>query len=224
MVDIDGWMRRYQRAVLDGFGERVQFIGLQGSYGRGEQTDRSDIDVVLILDEVDIDDLELYRNLVEGLPDRELLCGFVSGKGELGRWLRSDLFQFRFDTKALYGSLEELIPALGDDDARQACLTGACEIYHACSHNFLHTDDVGILQSLFKSAFFVMQAQRYCESGVYLHHRTELLESVTGDDRQVLEVSISPSCVDIDTFTDYSSLLLAWSGRLIRRYGKGSAD
>lgn len=224
MVDIDGWLQRYQRAVLDGFGERVQFIGLQGSFGRGEQTDRSDIDVVLILDEVDVDDLVLYRNLVENLPDRELLCGFISGKDELGRWLRSELFQFRFDTKAVYGDLEELIPALGDDDARQACLTGACEIYHACSHNFLHTGDVGILRSLFKSAFFVMQAQRYCESGVYLHRRSELLESVTSDDREMLEVSISPSCVGVDTFMEYSSLLLAWSGRLIRLYGEDPAE
>ena len=46
-------------ATRELFGERLWFVGLQGSYGRGEATDTSDIDVVsLFLDTLNIDDLK----------------------------------------------------------------------------------------------------------------------------------------------------------------------
>lgn len=50
MVEIGQWMEGYVSAVERVFGDRAIFIGLQGSYGRGEPTESSDIDVVLILD------------------------------------------------------------------------------------------------------------------------------------------------------------------------------
>ncbi len=45
--NIDKWLNTYTEAVQGQFGDRVWFIGLQGSYGRGEATETSDIDVVL---------------------------------------------------------------------------------------------------------------------------------------------------------------------------------
>lgn len=51
---IDEWMEKYISAVQNQFHDRIWFLGLQGSYGRGEATDQSDIDVVLILDAVSI--------------------------------------------------------------------------------------------------------------------------------------------------------------------------
>ena len=50
LIDIEKWSRGYIEAVTAGFGDRVRFIGLQGSYGRGEATESSDIDMVLLLD------------------------------------------------------------------------------------------------------------------------------------------------------------------------------
>ena len=55
---IDRWMEEYRRAAEERFGERIWFMGLQGSYGRGEATEESDIDVVLILDRLDTSDLQ----------------------------------------------------------------------------------------------------------------------------------------------------------------------
>ena len=43
-------MDEFLQALDRAFGERVWFVGLQGSYGRGEATETSDIDVVVILD------------------------------------------------------------------------------------------------------------------------------------------------------------------------------
>ena len=55
---IESWMKHYQKQVGKEFGNRIWFIGLQGSYGRGEATEKSDIDVVFILDHMSIEDLQ----------------------------------------------------------------------------------------------------------------------------------------------------------------------
>ena len=46
MLDIESWLSLWSRAVLDEFGDRVRFLGIQGSRARGEAREDSDIDVV----------------------------------------------------------------------------------------------------------------------------------------------------------------------------------
>ena len=58
MVDIKTWIKEFTYKVGQTFSNRIWFIGLQGSYGRGEATETSDIDVVVILDELRMDDLK----------------------------------------------------------------------------------------------------------------------------------------------------------------------
>ena len=101
MFDLQHWLDEYVSAVDAAFGARIEFIGLQGSYARGEQHEGSDIDVVLLLDELSVEDLKLYREAIANLPQRHLLCGFVGGIEELKAWDRADLFQFYHDTKAI---------------------------------------------------------------------------------------------------------------------------
>jgi len=43
MIDITLWMERSTELLRETFGERIYFVGLQGSYGRGEATEASDI-------------------------------------------------------------------------------------------------------------------------------------------------------------------------------------
>ena len=101
MIDISIWMDGFLRALTETFGERVWFVGLQGSYGRNEATDSSDIDVVVILDELSADDVGVYNAMLDTLPHRELACGFISGKKEIMNWEPSDLFQFYYETSNL---------------------------------------------------------------------------------------------------------------------------
>ena len=54
----------------------------------------SDIDVVVILDELSVADIETYNAMLDTLPHRELICGFLSGQKEIMAWEPSDLFQF----------------------------------------------------------------------------------------------------------------------------------
>ena len=51
MIDITAWMQNFVQILDDTFGNRVWFVGLQGSYAREEATETSDIDTVVILDE-----------------------------------------------------------------------------------------------------------------------------------------------------------------------------
>ena len=109
MIEINTWMNGFLKSINEAFGSRVWFVGLQGSYGRGEARDTSDNDVVVILDELSAADIKAYNDMLDTLPHRELICGFVSGKDELLNWEPSDLFQFCNDTTPIKGSLESLV-------------------------------------------------------------------------------------------------------------------
>ena len=50
--NIDEWLNIILDKLKYTFKERLIFAGLQGSYSRGEATDKSDIDLVIILDEI----------------------------------------------------------------------------------------------------------------------------------------------------------------------------
>ncbi len=100
-------MEKYRQAITEHFGSRIWFMGLQGSYGRGEASPESDIDVVLILDQAGTQDFLEYREILDTLPERDRICGFVSGKDEIEAWEPSDLFQFYYDTTPIMGSLEQ---------------------------------------------------------------------------------------------------------------------
>ena len=137
-MNIKNWIQTYVNKTVNLFGNRIYFIGLQGSYGRGDATEHSDIDVVLILDYVHSDDLSSYSQMLDQLPFREKACGFISGKEEIFHWEASDLFQFYFDTIPIIGSLDELREKISTNDICQAIHTGTCNIYHLCAHNIVH--------------------------------------------------------------------------------------
>ena len=122
MVDINIWMKDFLQRLEETFTSRVWFVGLQGSYGRGEATESSDIDVVVILDELSEKDVQTYCDMLDTMPHRELICGFVSGRDEILHWEPSDLFQFYYDTTAVRGSLDDLLVLI---DQTADCEEGA---------------------------------------------------------------------------------------------------
>ena len=64
MIEIKSWIHTFLNALNDTFGERTYFVGLQGSYGRGEARDTSDIDVVVILDQLSASDIDTYNTML----------------------------------------------------------------------------------------------------------------------------------------------------------------
>lgn len=213
-MDTQVWMQQFLKTVQDAFGARLVFVGLQGSRARGEAAERSDIDAVVILDQLSVSDLDRYRAAVAALPSRELLCGFVSGREELAAWDRADLFQFYQDTVPYYGGLDFLRPLIGPADIRRAVHRGACDLYHACCHNYLHERDAETLRACFKSARFILQAKYYLESGCYVSRRADLLPRLSGRDKEVMGGPLDGDFAG--NFSEYSALLLEWSSELIR--------
>ena len=74
-TSLSEWLDEYVGCVRRCFGDRVLFVGLQGSHGRGEAGKDSDIDLVLILDHASADDLCAYDAAISDLPQREKICG-----------------------------------------------------------------------------------------------------------------------------------------------------
>jgi predicted nucleotidyltransferase len=211
MIEITAWTEAYLSALADTFGDRVWFVGLQGSYGRGEATESSDIDMVLILDELTPSDLDVYNAMLDKLPHRELTCGFLSGKKEILSWEPSDLFQFYFDTKPLKGSLDALLPLIDESAVARAIRIGACNIYHGCVHNMLHDKSGEILRGLYKSAVFVVQAICYRENGTYISHISDLIQAVSGDDRKIAETAMALRAGAETDFGSMSETLFTWA-------------
>ena len=215
MIEISSWMDKFVGALDASFKNRVWFVGLQGSYGRGEATETSDIDVVVILDELTAQDIQIYNAMLDTLPNRELICGFVSGKEELLNWEPSDLFQFYHDTTPIKGSLDELLSVIDKTAIVRAIKSGACNIYHGCVHNMLHEKSNDILKGLYKSASFVVQAICFQETGSYIKSQKDLLGKVSGDEKSIVENFLSLKNGGKVDFEEMSNTLFAWSKKWI---------
>ena len=68
MIRIAERMKIFLLTLNKTFGDRVWFVGLQGSYARGESTADSDLDVVVILNDLTVDDLFVYHQMLDQLP------------------------------------------------------------------------------------------------------------------------------------------------------------
>ena len=215
MIDISAWMDMFRKAIKETFGNRVWFIGLQGSYGRGEATETSDIDVVVVLDELSVKDIAAYNRMLNTLSRRELICGFLSGKDELLNWDPADLFQFYYDTKPILGSLDSLLPLIDTSAVKRAIKTGACNIYHGCVHNMLYEKSEEILRGLYKSASFAIQAIAFQQTGTYISHQKDLLSVVAPDERVIVDTFICLKNGGAVDFESMSETLFAWSRKWI---------
>lgn len=218
MFDIDSWIREYLIRLKALFGARIWFAGLQGSFGRGEATENSDIDMVVILDTAAPEDIQRYSKMLDGLPERERACGFLSGKSELLAWEPSDLFQFYFDTKPLLGTLTELREKISDEDIQRAIRIGACNVYHMCVHNMVHEKNAEILKGLYKSAAFTLYAIGYSRSGGYEPDKERLLLQLPPRDQEILRYSQElkhKGQISSDEFDVLSGKLLAWASNWI---------
>ena len=215
VIDISTWMQDFLQTLNEAFTNRVWFVGLQGSYGRGEATKTSDIDIVVILDELSASDIQTYNTMLDTLPHRELICGFLSGKDELLQWEPSDLFQFYYDTTPIKGSLDELLTVIDDAAVGRAIKIGACNIYHGCVHNMLHEKSEDILRGLYKSASFVVQAIVFRQTGKYVKHQKELLSLAAPDEQAIVNTFMNLKNGNTAQFGAMSEALFAWAKKQI---------
>ena len=211
MLNPGPWLERFTQILRETFGKRVWFAGLQGSYARGEATDSSDIDLVVILDTLTAEDIASYDAMLDLLDRRELVCGFLSGKEELLHWEPSELFQFCRDTKPLFGTLDDILAAVTPGDIDRAILTGACGVYHACVHNMLYEKDEGILRGLYKTATFTIRATTFRHTGKYCRRLDELLQYADAPDKGIVQAYIAMKNGEPVEYNHASTRLFSWA-------------
>ena len=215
MIDVTAWVQNFLQALNETFANRVWFVGLQGSYGRGEATETSDIDIVVILDELSAMDIPAYNDMLNTLSHRELICGFLSGKKEIMNWEPSDLFQFCHDTTPIKGSLDEVMAVIDESAVDRAIKIGACNIYHGCVHNMLHDKSEDVLKGLYKSASFVVQAIAFKQTGKYIRLQKDLLQVVSSNEQVIVETFMNLKNGGTVDFNLMSETLFAWSKKWI---------
>ena len=215
VIDIAAWMQDFLLTLNKFFENRVWFVGLQGSYGRDEATEASDIDVVVILDELTAADIQSYNTMLDSLSHRELICGFLSGKDEIMNWEPSDLFQFCHDTTPIQGSLDEVLLAVDESAVNRAIKIGSCNIFHGCVHNMLYEKSEDILRGLYKSASFVIQAIAFKQTGNYIKHQKELLQVVSPDEQFIIDTFLKMKHLELVDFNLMSETLIVWSKKWI---------
>lgn len=215
MVEIKNWLEVFMQKLQNTFGDRIEFVGLQGSYARNEATESSDIDVVVIFNKLNVEDIVKYNNILDELQNRDLICGFISGKNELLNWEPSDLFQFYFDTKPIKGSLDKLLYLLDNKAVARAIKIGACNIYHSCVHNMIHDKSQDIVKALYKSAVFTIQAIHYQQTGEYVSSKKELLKVVNQKNQEIIGISLGLKNGENIELEKMSEILFVWAKKYI---------
>ena len=208
-MDISIFMESFKDNLLSLFNDNLLFLGIQGSYGRGEAKETSDIDPVIILQHCGKDEILKYRAYIDTLPVKNILCGFVSSIDELLAWESADRAQLILDTKPVLGNLAELCPPITSDDIRRAVQQGVCAIYHASSHNILHARNWSVLPELYKSTRFTIRMKHYLQTGVYVSAFRELSAIVGEEEKAILETQ-NPDAEN-DAF-----ILLEWASKTMR--------
>lgn len=210
MLRIDEYINELIATLKDAFGERLVYIGLQGSYLRGEETKSSDIDIMAVIDNISVEDLKTYQKVLISIGNFDKSCGFICGKADLEHWNLLEICHLLNTTKDYYGELKKLVPAYTIEDERNYVKFSLNNLYHEICHRYIHADkeyNISRLPITCKSVFFIMQHLYYLRSGNFVSTKQELFECLQGEDKIVLELSISlQNCNNYDFDSTFSAL------------------
>ena len=195
------------------FGARLLYVGLQGSFLRGEANEQSDIDAMVVLDELSVQDLADYREALERLGDFERSCGFICGKSELAAWNALEICHLLHSTKDLYGKLAPLVPAYTRADVETYVKVSLNNLYHELCHRYIHAPRGKAKKTLpftYKGVFFILQNMHYLRTGDFVGAKRELLSALVGADKEVLEMSMALRNADEYDFEKAFALIFDW--------------
>ena len=201
MFDLDSYLNDLISCCWASFGDRLLYVGLQGSWLRGEAHENSDIDVMVILDRFSVQDMDTYRGILKKIGFYEKSCGFICGKEEMNRWNPLEVCQLRHTTKDLLGVLtDHLPPATREDEINYVKLCLGL-LYHELCHRYIHADrkkNVARFRGTCKGLFYLIQNLHFLESGSFVRSKKALKEAVSEEDRTILELAELPDGYDFD--------------------------
>jgi predicted nucleotidyltransferase len=213
MFQPDSYLSSLLALLKETFGERLVYMGLQGSYLRGEATETSDIDIMAVIDAMTVADLDTYRRAISSLPDAQRSCGFICGKEELLHWNPLEICHLLHSTKDHYGILAELVPAYTRQDVIAYVKLSLGNLYHEICHRYVHADpetNAAALPGTCKQVFFILQNLHFLETGCFIAAKKELLAALSGKDKLVLQTSVSLGSGSSFHFEEAFALLYSW--------------
>jgi predicted nucleotidyltransferase len=213
MVDIESYIERLITLLKDCFGVRLAYVGLQGSYLRGEATEHSDIDIMVVIDGLSVSDLDEYRATIQSLEHFDKSCGFICSKEDIANWNPLEICHLLNCTKDCFGVLGELVPAYTEDDVRNFVKMSVNNLYHEICHRYIHADlnkSIAKLPGTYKGVFFILQNLYYLTHGKFVATKAELLQCLEGKNRVVLERSVTLNSGEEYDFADSYEILFTW--------------
>lgn len=213
MIDIEVYISQLTQRLVGRFGPRLCYVGLQGSYLRGEAHDGSDIDIMVVIDALSAVDLRAYRGIVKSLPDAERSCGFICGKADLANWNPLEICHLKHSTKDYYGVLSDLCPGYTETDVRNFVKMSINNLYHAICHSAIHSPSGSTLEGLteaYKGVFFILQDLHCLRTGDFVATKAALLGELAGMDRAVLQRSVELVNGQASDVAEAFELLFTW--------------
>ena len=219
MLDAQTCMNELAQRLRAAFGGRLIYLGLQGSYARGEADERSDLDVMCVLEGLSAADLDAYRQIIQGLPWAEKACGFICGREELAAWNPLEIACLVRTTHDWVGSLSALVPEYTGEDLRRHVQLSAGNLYHELCHRRIYRGAARSLEALpgcFKAAMYILQALTLLETGVFPPSTAALTALPCPADARVASRGVELRRGDTPREEDFS-LLLDWCGQVMAR-------
>lgn len=219
MFDANAYTEELLEALKAAFGSRLVYLGLQGSYQRGEADEGSDIDMIVVLDELTIGDMDTYRRIIDRMERPELSCGFICGRAELAHWNACEIWQLVHDTADRYGRLAELVPRYTEEDIRMQVRISLGNLYHELCHRYIHASRVHNVEGLrgsYKSVFYILQNLHHLRTGRCAKSKAALLEELDGADAAVLDMALRLKSMREYDFDAVYSLLFTWCQETLR--------
>ena len=202
MTDLGDYLQNLIGECRNAFSDRLLYAGLQGSYMREEATEKSDIDVMIILEDFSVEDMDLYRELLKRIGNDEKSCGFICGREEMMRWNPLEVCQLRNTTRDLFGTLKDFLPFATREDEINYVKVSLGNLYHELCHRYIHSNrerNIMAFRGTCKNAFFLIQNLLFLERGSFVVRKGELKKQVSEEDRVILELSELPDDYDYDT-------------------------
>lgn len=213
MLGIEDYMKNLVCALKETYCNRLIYVGLQGSYCRGEADDNSDIDIMVVLDNLQIEDMDIYKQIISKLECADKSCGFICGKNELANWNECEICQLVHETKDYYGELKTLVLAYSNEDLRKHIKICVGNLYHEICHRYIHStreNNKIKLRNSYKSVFYILQNLYYLKTGEYIKTKKELFSYLDGIDYEVLNMALVLKTQAEYDFEKAYSLLFDW--------------
>lgn len=213
MIDIDAYLTTLTDALKSAFGDRLLYVGLQGSYLRGDATENSDIDTTVLLRDLTKSDLDAYRTILDACGHADKACGFLCDAETFAHWNPFECMRLCHDTRDFYGHIADLVPPHTREDHKRLVLMELGNLYHALCHRYVHADaekNRRKLSSHKKELFFLLQDLILLRSGIFPLTRDAVSDACRPEERAVYRIIAEDAQIPDYDFDAAFTIVLEW--------------